>query len=63
MKLLARLFVILIALSVLVGCATRFLSAEEDAAYKEACEKEGCVVVPASLWQQILILIQAMKTI
>lgn len=43
------------------SCATRYLSAEEDAQYKEACEATGCTVVPNPVWAQILQLIEAAR--
>lgn len=39
----------------LPGCASeRYLTEEQDAAMREACEKHGgCTVLPAPVWEQI----------
>jgi len=37
----------------LAGCSTRYLTAEQDAELREACEATGCKVVPSPIWRQI----------
>jgi hypothetical protein len=38
----------------LAGCASeRYLSAEEDADMRKACETHGCTIVPTPLWDQL----------
>jgi hypothetical protein len=37
----------------LAGCASdRYLSAEEDADMRRACEAQGCTIIPTPLWEQ-----------
>jgi hypothetical protein len=36
------------------ACAeNRYLTKEQDAQIKEACEAQGCVMVPVPVWQKI----------
>lgn len=49
----------LLALALLLGgCATatpeRYLSQEEDARMRELCAAEGCVVIPDSVFQEMV---------
>lgn len=44
----------LLLLLILSGCASdRYLSSEEDAAMRKACEEQGCVILPVPLWEQV----------
>lgn len=44
----------LIILLLLSGCATRYLTPEQDAEFRANCEATGCVVVPVPLMEQLL---------
>lgn len=38
----------------LTGCASeRYLTAQEDADLRKACEERGCVIIPSDLWGQV----------
>jgi hypothetical protein len=38
----------------LTGCASdRYLSEQEDADMRKACEAQGCTIVPTPLWEQL----------
>jgi protein involved in sex pheromone biosynthesis len=46
--------VLLAAILFLSGCASnRYLSEEQDAQMREACEATGCAVIPGDKWEQI----------
>ena len=50
--------------ALLIGCAAapeRYLSLEEDAELRAKCEGQNCVVVPASVLQQLLQQIRGMR--
>jgi hypothetical protein len=42
------------------GCVSdRWLTVEEDAAFKAQCENKNCVIVPGALWEQIKAALEA----
>lgn len=44
----------IVSLCFLTGCASeRYLTAEEDANMRKACEKVGCTIIPTPLWDQV----------
>ena len=48
----------------LLGCASapeRYLSLEEDAELRAKCEGQNCVVIPASVLQQLLQQIRGLR--
>ena len=52
----------ILAALLLRGCASeRYLSLEEDAELRAKCEGQNCVVVPASVLQQLLQQIRGMR--
>ncbi len=47
---------VLLIVLCLAGCASapdRYLTVEEDAALRKACEPTGCAAVPIPIWQKI----------
>ena len=58
----ALLVIAVLAAAVLTtGCASgRYVTDEQDAELREACEPAGCRVVPAPLWQRIEQLLRAL---
>lgn len=44
----------------LPGCSGRYLTEEQDAAMRDACEKHGgCTVLPRPVWEQIKDILRA----
>lgn len=54
----------LLLLLLLSGCAsTRYLTAEEDANMRKACEAQGCAIIPYPLWLQVEKMLGVMRDI
>ena len=62
MSRVAKLVFILAApLFSITGCATeRYMTEEQDAQMRATCEKTGCAVVPAPVWEQIKALLKTL---
>jgi hypothetical protein len=48
---------VLILLLIMSGCAPqpdRYLTAEQDAQMRENCERDGCVVIPETVFQEMV---------
>lgn len=44
----------LAAIGLVVGCASdRYLTAEQDEEFRQACQQDGCTVIPNPQWLQI----------
>lgn len=52
---------VIVILVLITGCATpeRYLSLEEDAKMRTACE-QGCITLPGPVWMQIQQILQAL---
>lgn len=61
-RIVCDLFTIGLLVALLAACASapppppddRYLTKEQDEALREKCEPQGCVVVPAPLFQQLM---------